>query len=361
MAGGEDPRDQKDTESEASSRRAFVKTLGISGIVGGAAYLIGDRWGPTMLLSPGLGPRGSAGPSYVVFQTGGTVYGQNGINGTIEFQGTATSVLESIASSMAPQGGQVLVVRGSYVLTQTFPEEDSEGPILLTGEGRGTILGNGGQPFDAVDLEKIGARDLSFEDMNSVLCYTGLSANAMNRAARSLPCDFRGGERLPNTEVRFLGDYIRVRTTAPGSYPAISTGTAVLNRMDPDRLLRVRATVRLSPPSASAVPLFAEPYKGDFSNFLGFLWDPPNLFTITRLDGADTTNAHLTSEALMEGDHVYEIEYRLNSVRFLFDGGVLDEHTTNISQPPHEWSAAEPNGSAMSCYLKRPFLEVVTP
>lgn len=356
--------DETQNESEAgpkpSSRRTFVKTLGISGLVGGLAYLTGDRFGPSSWSIPGLGDRGSRGPSYVVFQGQGTVYAQNGDSGRIEYQGSATEVLESVASALGQRGGQILVKRGDYTLSQSFPGVDPQGPILLAGEGKSTVFLNGDQGFDSIDLERLDGRDFSFLDMNGVECHTGITANVVNRGFRTLPFDIHGGGILANTEVRLLGDYIRVRTTATGVYPAISTGTAVMNRMAPDRSLRIRATVRISPTTEGAVPLFAEPYKGDFSNFLGFLWEPPNLFTITRRDGADTTIPHLTAADLMEGDHVYEIDYRDSSVRFYFDNDFLAEHTTNISSPPHEWSAAEPNGSVASCYLKEPFFEVVT-
>lgn len=356
----EGSQEQDEEAPEPSSRRSFMKTLGISGLVGGLAYLAGDRFGPSSWLLPGLGGRGSRGPGYIVFQEQGTVYAQNGDSGTTEFQGSATGVLESVASALLERGGQILVKRGDYTLSGTFPSGDPPGPILLTGEGRSTTFLNGGQSFDSIELERIEGRDFAFVDMNGVSCYTGISARTLSQGLQSLPFDVHGGEILPNTEVKRLGDYIRVRTTAPGSFPAISTGTAVFNRMSTDRSLRIRVTVRISPADESAVPFFAEPYKGDFDNFLGFLWEPPNLFTITRLDGSATATAHLTSAELMTGDHIYEIEYRENSVRFYFDKDFLAEHTTNISSPPHEWSAAEPNGSVTSCYLKEPFFEVMT-
>ncbi len=336
-----------------------MKTLGISGLVGGVAYVTGDRFGPSSLFIPGLGGRAARGPSYVVFRDEATVYAQSGDTGTIEFQGSATSVLESIADTLSDRGGQIFVRSGEYALSQTFPAGDP-GPTLLTGEGRSTSFRNGGQAFDTIELDKIEARDLSFEDLNGVPCYTGISTSVVSRISQSVPLNLRGGRILPNSEVKRLGDYIRVRTTAPGSFPAISTGAAVFNRMTADRSLRVRATVRLAPTSKSAVPFFAEPYKGDFENFLGFLWDPPNLFMITRRDGAETSTPRLLSAELMEGDHDYEIEYRQDAVRFYFDDSFLVEHTTNISPPPHEWSAAEPNGTAMSCYLKQPFFELAT-
>ncbi len=352
---------ERDEEGpQPPSRRSFVKALGLSGIVGGLAYLTGDRFGPSSWSLPGLAGRLPRGPAYIVFQERGTVYGQSGDTGAIQFQGTVTSVIESVASALSDRGGQILVRGGEYTLSRSFPPEDTEVPMLLTGEGRSTAFFNGGEGFDSIELDRIDGRDFSFEDMNGVSCYTGISASAVNRGLQSLSFGIHGGEILPNTEVKRLGDYIRVRTTAPGSYPAITTGAAVYNRMAPDRSLRLRAIVRISPTDQSAVPFFAEPYKGDFNNFLGFLWQPPNLFTITRRDGVDTTSPHLTTAKLMEGDHVYEIEYRESSVTFYFDGDFLAQHTTNISPPPHEWSAAEPNGTVASCYLREPFFEVVT-
>lgn len=338
-----------------ASRRRFLAGAGLVGIGGTAGYFVGDFLGPSAL----LGQRAVRGFRYVVFQADGEVRAQDGDTGTVEFRGTASDVLEGAAEAMA-QGGTLLVRGGTYQLRRAFPGEAMP-DLRLVGEGRATRLENDGQPFDTLDLARAEVRDLTFLDRNGVACYTGLASHALPRATQGVPFGIRGAEVLPDTEVRRLGDYVRVRTTAAGAFPAISTGHAIVNRGGADRSLRVRAVVRLVPPTESAIPFFAEPFKSDFDNFFGFIWNPPStLLTLTRSGGSETATPHSVSPDLMEGDHAYEIEYRLGSVTFYLDGTVLGQHTTNISPPPHEWSAAEPNGTVMSCYLKHPYFEIVT-
>lgn len=337
------------------SRRSFLTNAGLVGVGGAAGYLVGDVAGPSAL----LGRRGVRGPPYVVFRQADEVRAQNGETGVVEFRGQASDVLEAVARAMEG-GGTVVVAGGVYTLARTFPSEAMPN-LSMVGEGRSTALSNGGQAFDALDPERVEARDLAFLDRNGVSCYTGLSSGTLLRTAQAVPFDTRAAGILPDTEVKRLGDYVRVRTMATGVYPAISTGTALLNRGDPDRSLRVRAVVRMVPTSESAIPFFAEPFKSDFDNFLGFIWNPPStLLTLTRSGGNETARSHTLSAALMEGDHLYEIEYRLNVVSFYLDGELLAQHTSNISPPPHEWSGAEPNGTSMACYLKHPYFEIAT-
>ncbi len=350
----EERRARAEAERRASRRR-FLRSAGLVGVGGTTGYLVGDFVGPSAL----LGRRAVRGPSYIVFVEEEEVRAQNGDTGAVDFRGETSDVLEAAAEAMAGRG-TLFVRRGAYVLDRAFPGEEMP-ELRVVGEGHATLMGNGGQAFDTLDPESVEVRDLTFLDRNGIACYTGLSPGMISLTAQAPPFDTRAAEILPNTEVKRLGEYVRVRTTAPGSFPAISTGHALQNREDPDRSLRVRSVVRLVPLTQSAIPFFAEPFKSDFDNFFGFIWNPPStLLTLTRSGGSETATPHSLPGDLLEGDHAYEIEYRLGTVTFYLDGELLAQHTTNISPPPHEWSAAEPNGTAMACYLKHPYFEITT-
>ena len=179
-------------------------------------------------------------------------------------------------------------------------------------------------------------------------------------AARLHALPFAIPKPTANVIFRKEGEYFVVETTAAGIYPSLSTGYAIVNQDDANRRLKIRATVKIDPTDKGCFLLFAEPYKGDYPNFLGFRWViPDKLRMLTRLAGGEEVTDYVVAD--ITGDHTYEIYYKDTEVRFLFDDTVRAIHNTNISSPPHTWAACEPDGTIMSCYLKYPGFEVVAP
>jgi len=154
-------------------------------------------------------------------------------------------------------------------------------------------------------------------------------------------------------------NYIGLRQKVTGEWPAFATGYAIYNRGDPVRSLIVEATIKADRDDASFHVLFAEPYKGDYDNYLGFRYDAPTkkLERRTRSGGVETLSS-ADSPDVTEW-HTYKIRYQTDKVYFFVDGVQLAAHTTNISSPPHEWMCCEPAGTIITLLLKLPYLRIV--
>ena len=126
--------------------------------------------------------------------------------------------------------------------------------------------------------------------------------------------------------------------------------------------LRVTATIRVSTTANLWFPLFLEPYKGDYADFIGMEWlSATQLNCRSRLAGVDQSVTYTTTEDT--NDHVYELRYLTTSVKCLIDGFVFATLTTNLYQYGYnisgrangpEVECCEPNSAAMSTYLKMP-------
>jgi len=109
--------------------------------------------------------------SYIVFKgDDGKTYVKNGQTGQIEYSSDdAYSALKYCKDQLKARGGGVIFVKaGTYSLSNTFPDEDVSGIIMVVGEGSATKLISQ-QGVDALDYTKIRFRDISWTDRSGNL------------------------------------------------------------------------------------------------------------------------------------------------------------------------------------------------
>jgi hypothetical protein len=152
----------------------------------------------------------------------------------------------------------------------------------------------------------------------------------------------------------FDGDLLVMETLATGQFPAFRTGRAVV---PPANNVSVFRTTLRTSVAADFYPLFAEPNKGDYANFIGFHFlAPSTLRSLTRSGGVETVTV-ISSSFDPTVWHTYEIWYAPGEVVFVVDGAEY-RHFTNIGTiHSREWEFAEPAGTVMKIWVKPPYLE----
>lgn len=166
---------------------------------------------------------------------------------------------------------------------------------------------------------------------------------------------------LPNKDGEFLSYFkdnnLVLETLIADRWPALRTGQALVT--PGNNRISLRATLKASA-ALSFYPLFCEPYKGDFANFIGFWFAAPNILRLlTRAAGAETTTTISPFDPTIW--HTYEIWYAGGSeVVFVLDGTQY-WHTTNLGTiHTREWCLGETDGTVMKVTVKPPYLEMAT-
>ena len=296
-------------------------------------------------------------PSYIIANYNSTVVAVNGVTGKIDYNGTWSSVTQSAVTALS-SGGLILVKAGTYTATATVPNADVSSTIMIRGEGPGTIINQSGG-IDAIDTDLIQAKDLIFQDKNSVSCDLTINQKKNLERLGSLPI-INNLYRAANASLKYLGNYIRITTTAV-SFPATGTVWGFSPRSDAHRTFRVLATIWCKPNTASFFSLFSEPFKSDFNNFFGFLCDPATgVHMKTRNGGVETETVFVPAAGFFDVEHTYQIDYGTTQIQYTVDGTLRATHNTNINATfPREIEAAEPNGiSGVDIYLKHPFIQI---
>ena len=154
----------------------------------------------------------------------------------------------------------------------------------------------------------------------------------------------------------FEGELAVMETLTTGQFPAFRTGRAIVPPAN--NVVAFKTTLKTSV-SADFFPLFCEPNKGDYSNFIGFHFIAPStLRSLTRSADVETVTTISTSFNPTDW-HTYEIWYAPAEVVFRVDGSEY-RHFTNIGTiHSREWSFAEPAGTVMKIWVKPPYLEPV--
>jgi hypothetical protein len=89
--------------------------------------------------------------SWVIAKYGTIYVAWNGTNGQPEIvNDSLDDLLLEVKNRLKVQGGTIILRAGEYVLSKTFPDENVRSKILLSGEGRATVVKapSGVSPFD---------------------------------------------------------------------------------------------------------------------------------------------------------------------------------------------------------------------
>jgi hypothetical protein len=91
-------------------------------------------------------------PSYVVARAGPIFVARNGRTGQYQFvdEDPYRVLIQCKEELKKTEGGMILLKAGEYVLSKTFPDEDIRDKVLVTGEGRSTVVKapSGVSPFN---------------------------------------------------------------------------------------------------------------------------------------------------------------------------------------------------------------------
>jgi len=91
-------------------------------------------------------------PSYVVARAGPIFVARNGRTGQYQFvdEDPYRVLIQCKEELKKTEGGMILLKAGEYVLSKTFPDEDIRDKVLVTGEGRATVVKapSGVSPFN---------------------------------------------------------------------------------------------------------------------------------------------------------------------------------------------------------------------
>jgi hypothetical protein len=340
-------------------RRDLIKYLALVG-TGGLVSLGGERIGEERGLELARNAFGTIwseqANSFIIWTDAGNVYARNCTTGKVDYSGTqATSVIQDAINALTG-GGTIFLKNGRYTVSSTIPDADVSDLVMLVGEGPGTKIIPTTSGFDAIDVDQIMVRDLTFQDMNLVECDSTLDQKALNSMLPSVPITWHYG---PGIELKLMGNYVRMRTTRPGLYPAITTcvGYTKMFGNVANAKMTIKAKIK-SHENSSFFPLFTEPYKGEYDDFCGFKYDSVSnkVEMNTRREGNQTQDVAALDPTI---EHTYEIRYlggTSPSVDYYIDGNLETTHTSNVPNPPRVFEACEPAGVAMSIYLKRPFI-----
>lgn len=324
----------------------------------------------------------NSGCSYVLYQNSGSYSADSCIPGKPGYsETTATALLTDMQTALGSLGGRIEVQKGTWVLTSQWPTVDLSSLVVLEGEGPTTLFEPGGASnFDPINPTLVNVFNINMVDKYGIQVSFTCDPACNGQLHQSFPLDTDVAAHIGTTTVTFLGNYIRLDSQAL-AYPALVTGYAVAfsngtvtgSPSSNEHALGFRGivrTVQLRP----FFPLFMEPIKGDYNNFIGFRWtSPTNLRLETHLAGVSTMlNVAKTMDT---NDHIYELDYQCcapsaTSVVFKYDGTVIGTITTNIIPYPGPnlqttaygpvLEACEPDAQIMALYLKTPFLTPVT-
>ena len=323
----------------------------------------------------------SQGCSYVLFQNSGSYLADSCVPGGTGYrESSATSLMGDMQTVLASSGGLIGVQKGVWTLTSQWPTVDLSSLVVLSGEGPATIFKPGGATnFDPINPTLVKVFNLNMVDKYGVQVSFVCDLDCSDRQQQSFPIDTESAAAIGTTTVTFLGNYIRLDSQAP-AYPAFETGYAVTFRngtvtgsSSAEHSFRVRATVRTAQ-LKPFYPMFMEPVKGDYADFIGFRWtSTTNLRLETHLGGVSTLVN--VAETMDTNDHTYELDYQCcapsaTSVAYKYDGVSIGTITTNVMPYPGaslqtspygpELEACEPDGQIMTIYLKTPFITPVT-
>src|SRR5207245_10796392 len=99
----------------------------------------------------------------------------------------------------------------------------------------------------------------------------------------------------------------------------------------------VQATLRVSTNTLSWFPLFMEPFKSDFSNFIGFYWTSSTNLRVRVSSGGVATEIN-TVITMDTNDHIYKITYKScgpgQFVGFNFDSTNVEFPSNNMTTYP---------------------------
>ena len=288
--------------------------------------------------------------------------------------------MTDMQTALGSSGGLIQVQKGVWTLTSAFPTVDLSSLVVLSGEGPATVFKPGGTAnFDPINPALVKIINLNMVDKYGVQVSFTCDLACMDRQEQSFPLDTVSATRIGTTAITFLGNYIRLDSQA-AAYPAFETGYAVVFRNGTltgsgsvEHSFRVRATIRIAQ-TKPFYPLFMEPTKGDYNDFIGFRWtSTTNLRLETHFGGTPTLLN--VPETMDTNDHTYELDYQCcapsaTSVAYVYDGLTIGTITTNIIPYPGpspattpygpELEACEPDGQIMAVYMKTPFLTPVT-
>jgi hypothetical protein len=321
------------------------------------------------------------GCSYVLYQNSGSYQADSCVPGGTGYrESSASSLMADMQTALGSLGGLIQVQKGIWTLTSAWPTVDLSSLVVLSGEGPATIFKPGGAAnFDPINPTMVKIFNLNMVDKYGVQVSFTCDLACSDRQQQSFPLDTEAVTAIGTTTVTFLGNYVRLDSQAP-AYPALETGYSVIFRNGTvtgsgsvEHTFRVRATVRTAQ-IKPFYPLFMEPVKGDYNDFIGFRWtSTTNLRLETHLAGTPTfVNVTKTMDT---NEHTYELDYQCcapsaTSVAYKYDGVTIGTITTNIMAYPGpnpqttpygpELEACEPDGQIMAIYLKTPFLTPVT-
>ena len=296
--------------------------------------------------------------SYIIFTDGVSIFAKNGFTGIIDFSGATWSTVVQSSITALVSGGLISVKAGTYTATTTIPNADVSANVMITGEGTATIINQSGG-IDAINTDFIQAKDLVFQDKNSVSCDLTINQKRNLERLSSLPI-INNLYRTTNSAIKYLGNYIRISTTG-ATLPSTGTVWGFSPRSDANRTFRVLATVLCKPNTSSFFPLMSEPFKSNFNEFFGFLCDPAVGVRIkSRTGGIETETIFVTAAGFFDVEHIYQIDYGTDQIQYYIDGILRATHVTNISTIfPREIEAAEINGiTGTDIYLKHPFIQI---
>ena len=308
--------------------------------------------------------------TFILYQDSGSFLAENCATGKTDYrEQTSDTLFGDVQSVIAATGGELYVRRGTWTLSNQWPSVDLSTLAFLRGEGPQTrFVASGAANFDPLNATRVSLFDLDMVDRYGIEVSFMCDPACMASQQQAFPLDVASARAVGTTSVDFLGNYVRLdsRTAA---FPALETGYSMIFRNQSSvHSFSVQATVRVAQ-TKPFYPLFMEPVKGDFNDFIGFYWNSlTNLQCRTSLAGAATLKN--VPEMLDTRDHTYEIRYQSNQVTFLYDGTTVCTNTTNIIQYPGLSSnktplgpvleTCEPDNQIMAIYLKTPFLIPVT-
>jgi hypothetical protein len=361
-------------------RAATVFLLLATIVLGG--FLIYDRvLGPVRTVTVQNGSV-NQGCSYVLYQSSGSFLADSCVPGGTGYkESTATALMSDMQAALGSSGGLVEVQKGTWTLASQWPTIDLSSLVVLSGEGPATLFQPGGTAsFDPINASMVRVFNFNMVDKYGVQVSFTCDLECSDRQQLSFPMDTVAATTIGNTIITFLGNYIRLDSQTL-SYPAFETGYAVAFRNGTlaggtnsvEHSFSVRATVRTAQ-LKRFFPLFMEPVKGDYSDFIGFRWtNTTNLSLETHLRGIATLLN--VARNMDTNDHTYELDYQCcalsaTQVVYKYDGVTIGTINTNIIPYPGpslqttpygpELEACEPDGQIMAIYLKTPFLSPVT-
>ncbi len=308
--------------------------------------------------------------TFILYQDSGSFLADNCATGKTEYrEQSSDTLLGDLQTVLASTGGELYVRRGTWVLASQWPTVDLSTLTILRGEGPQTrFVASGSANFDPINATRVSLFDIDMVDRYGVEVSFTCDPACRASQQQAFPLDVASARAVGTTSVDFLGNYVRLDSRA-AAFPALETGYAVVFRNQSGvHSFRVQATVRVAQ-TKPFYPLFMEPVKGDFNDFIGFRWNNQTSLQCRTSQGGVALQKNVT-ELMDTKDHVYEIRYQSNQVTFLYDGATICTNTANIIQYPGLSSnktpvgpvleACEPDNQIMAIYLKTPFLIPVT-